>query len=596
VKFGDSAQMQPGDWVMAIGNPFGLAHTVSVGVVSATERPFPITDGRSQDVLQTDAAINPGNSGGPLLNMRGEVIGVNTAIYTDSRQAGNIGIGFAIPINTVRELLPQLRAGKVTRGVIGVQVLPVPADALASSVSRNGAARWWRGRQTALLTRRPGTNDVPEFNGKPVKSRDDLVSYVVSNRPGSTVPLVLRDKQERRSISQWTSQPRVGNDPRRRSGPRDGNLRSRPPRASGDLGPLTVDVRRRLRIRTTRSPVGGRAGQPAFRAGLQRGDVIRGQSPAVSTPSDVSRLLGQVADGSTAFLLLPQRPGDVRDGAEALKRRAEGRRQKAEGPRTPYFCLLPFAFCLPVFQCPSNAKSSCASTRRTRRANVCWRWARRRSAVAGCRKTPCSTRPTVSSRCAARRFACATRAAQPADLQPRPGAMKLRDEHETLRRRAGADDHLTPSARVCFPVKYAGVRARDVDSHRRDTRGRVREIEGSSTSADSSRAGLHASRLHYRLLSLFVRRHHERHGASPMTWCSRIRPRHDWPWPLAGPRAGGRPRHAPSPALGDQSQGGAAGGRASADHPDPVPVASGRHRPGRHQPAPSRRNHHAAGR
>ena len=88
VKFGDSSQMQPGDWVMAIGNPFGLAHTVSVGVISATERPFPITDGRSQDVLQTDAAINPGNSGGPLLNVRGEVVGINTAIYTDSRQAG----------------------------------------------------------------------------------------------------------------------------------------------------------------------------------------------------------------------------------------------------------------------------------------------------------------------------------------------------------------------------------------------------------------------------------------------------------------------------------------------------------------------------
>ncbi len=95
VKFGDSAQMAPGDWVMAIGNPFGLAHTVSVGVISATERPFPITDGRSQDVLQTDAAINPGNSGGPLLNVRGEVVGINTAIYTDSRNQGNIGIGFA---------------------------------------------------------------------------------------------------------------------------------------------------------------------------------------------------------------------------------------------------------------------------------------------------------------------------------------------------------------------------------------------------------------------------------------------------------------------------------------------------------------------
>jgi serine protease Do len=108
-RFGDSSQVQPGDWVMAIGNPFNLAHTVSVGVISAIERPFPTAEGRSQDVLQTDAAINPGNSGGPLLNLRGEVIGINSAIYGNDRSAGNIGIGFAIPINIVRDLLPQLR-------------------------------------------------------------------------------------------------------------------------------------------------------------------------------------------------------------------------------------------------------------------------------------------------------------------------------------------------------------------------------------------------------------------------------------------------------------------------------------------------------
>ena len=171
VKFGDSAQMQPGDWVMAIGNPFGLAHTVSVGVISATERPFPITDGRSQDVLQTDAAINPGNSGGPLLNVRGEVVGINTAIYTDSRQQGNIGIGFAIPINTVRELLPQLRSGKVTRGVIGVSVGTIPLDALeqlglkeragalVSSVTSGGPAAQGRrraGRRDRRVQRQAG--------------------------------------------------------------------------------------------------------------------------------------------------------------------------------------------------------------------------------------------------------------------------------------------------------------------------------------------------------------------------------------------------------------------------------------------------------
>ncbi len=131
VRFGDSSQMEPGDWVMAIGNPFNLSHTVSVGVISALKRPFPVATGRTMDMLQTDAAINPGNSGGPLLNVRGEVVGMNTAIYADARQSGNIGIGFAVPINTVRSLLPQLRGGgKITRGMIGVQVQPVPRDML----------------------------------------------------------------------------------------------------------------------------------------------------------------------------------------------------------------------------------------------------------------------------------------------------------------------------------------------------------------------------------------------------------------------------------------------------------------------------------
>ena len=118
--------MAPGDWVMAIGNPFSLGHTVTVGVISAIGRPFPAARGRSTDMLQTDAAINPGNSGGPLLNIRGEVVGMNTAIVSN-RQA-NVGVGFAVPINTVRDLLGELRTGKVTRGVIGVTIVDVARE------------------------------------------------------------------------------------------------------------------------------------------------------------------------------------------------------------------------------------------------------------------------------------------------------------------------------------------------------------------------------------------------------------------------------------------------------------------------------------
>src|SRR5262245_52940385 len=126
-KFGDSAQMAAGDWVMAIGNPFSQGWTVTIGVISATQRPF-TTDGRTNEMLQTDAAINPGTSGGPLLNLRGEVIGINTMIFTNGRAEGNIGLGFAVPINTVRELLPQLSQGKVVRGRIGLSMTAVPRD------------------------------------------------------------------------------------------------------------------------------------------------------------------------------------------------------------------------------------------------------------------------------------------------------------------------------------------------------------------------------------------------------------------------------------------------------------------------------------
>src|SRR5262249_9968843 len=123
---GDSRSLDPGDWVMAIGNPFQLGHTVTVGVISYKGRPFATTEGRFQNMLQTDASINPGNSGGPLLDMHGQVVGINTAILSGDQGGGNVGIGFAVPINTVKKLLPQWRERPVQRGELGVQVLTTP--------------------------------------------------------------------------------------------------------------------------------------------------------------------------------------------------------------------------------------------------------------------------------------------------------------------------------------------------------------------------------------------------------------------------------------------------------------------------------------
>jgi serine protease Do len=300
--------MQPGDWVMAIGNPFNLAHTVSVGVISASKRPFQVAEQRSVDVLQTDAAINPGNSGGPLVNLRGEVIGINSAIYTDSARAGNIGIGFAIPINTVRDLLPQLRVGKIVRGRIGVLVAPVPREALSdfglkerrgaliSVVTPNGPA--------AAAGVEPG-DVVLEYNGQRIADRDALIRLVQATKPGTVVPVrLLRNKQEK-TVSVKVEELNLeaeGNQTEKSQEEETGAGYGM------TLGTLTSDISRRLRL-----PAGTRGALvtdvdpagAAARAGMQEGDVIlQVNRQAVSSASDASRELQKVRSGGTAFLLV----------------------------------------------------------------------------------------------------------------------------------------------------------------------------------------------------------------------------------------------------------------------------------------------------
>jgi serine protease Do len=207
VKFGDSDQMQPGDFVVAIGNPFNYNHTVTVGVVSALGRPFPVAPQRTVNMLQTDAAINPGNSGGPLLNVRGEVVAINTAILSDRAQASNMGIGFAVPINLVRELVPQLRSGKVTRGMIGVSIQAIDAEAfedyglttrsgaLVSSVTANGPAA-----TAGLSTSSPSSTAS--------RSRTATSSSISSRGPVRARPCrcwCCATARRRRSTSPWAS-------------------------------------------------------------------------------------------------------------------------------------------------------------------------------------------------------------------------------------------------------------------------------------------------------------------------------------------------------------------------------------------------------
>jgi serine protease Do len=310
-KFGDSDQMQPGDWVMAIGNPFGLTHTVTVGVISALGRPVGGFTGREQDMLQTDAAINPGNSGGPLLNIRGEVVGMNTAIYTDQRSA-NIGIGFATPINTVRNLLPQLRTGRVTRGVIGVSVdrfpiekevaqamgLPNTQGALLRQITPGGPA--------AKAGFEPG-DVIVEFNGRPVKDSDALVDMVIATKPGTSVPVtVYRDKQ-RKTLNVTVDELDLEAEQGRTVTPQTDSE----PTSAGfgmEVQAITPDIARELELPP------GRAGvlvtdiernSPAANGGVQVNDVILeiNRTP-VTTVAQVSRALQSAEEGAPVFLLV----------------------------------------------------------------------------------------------------------------------------------------------------------------------------------------------------------------------------------------------------------------------------------------------------
>ncbi|MCU1384837.1 MAG: mucD 2 [Acidobacteria bacterium] len=313
-KFGDSSQVEAGDWVMAIGNPFGYEHTVTVGVISATSRAFRVTNGRSNDMLQTDAAINPGNSGGPLLNVRGEVIGMNTAIITNARSEGNIGIGFAVPSNTVRDLLPQLHTGKITRGRIGVSVLAVPregfedfglktrAGAIVAEVTPGGAA--------LKAGVEPG-DVIIQYNGRPVKNNDDLVKMVVATKPGTSVPVkVLRNKSEK-TVNVVVDELDLDaeQNQNRRGTPKDDQPSAPEQQGTGSFGltlePVTPQMARRLRLPSGRSgavvtevdPDGASAGA------LAQGDVLLSvNGKEVSNAVDAARELQKIPAGRLAQL------------------------------------------------------------------------------------------------------------------------------------------------------------------------------------------------------------------------------------------------------------------------------------------------------
>ena len=215
--FGDSSMLEVGEWVAAIGNPFGLNHTLTVGVVSAKDRTgLGIND--YEDFIQTDAAINPGNSGGPLVNLDGEVIGINSAIFT--RSGGYMGVGFAIPSNLVKTIAVQLiDSGEVIRGYLGIVIQPLTADlaqsfgleqtrgVLIAQISENSPAQQAGLKQGDIIT---------AFQNQPVTDVGDFRNRVSLTTPGSRAQLtVIRDGRRRNievSIGRLNEEQRVSQD------------------------------------------------------------------------------------------------------------------------------------------------------------------------------------------------------------------------------------------------------------------------------------------------------------------------------------------------------------------------------------------------
>jgi len=201
LPFGDSDRLQVGEPVMAIGNPFGLEQTVTTGIVSAKER-F-IGAGPYDDFIQTDASINPGNSGGPLIDARGALIGINSAIFSQS--GGSVGIGFAIPVNIAKDVLPQLHeSGRVTRGYLGVAVVPVSPE-----VSRSLGVANQRGVVVAeVVPRSPAAaagiregDLIVAFQNIPIQSPSELTRRVGGTPPGTKVDLRVAGAGGERTIS-----------------------------------------------------------------------------------------------------------------------------------------------------------------------------------------------------------------------------------------------------------------------------------------------------------------------------------------------------------------------------------------------------------
>jgi serine protease Do len=301
IPLGDSSQLQVGEPVMAIGNPFGLERTVTTGIVSATGRV--IGQGPYDDFIQTDASINPGNSGGPLINTRGQAVGINAAIFSQS--GGSVGIGFAIPVNQAKAVVTQLAAsGKVTRGWLGVTIQPLTPELAQGFNVKDGTGALVAGVQDKSPAARAGIKAgdvITQYDGRKVSTSADLPKLVAATAVGRQVPVTVvrggRPVTLDVTIAQMDEpdQPAVAQAEEEKS----------------PLG-LTVEtvtpsVARELKLSEPRGVVvrGVRSGSPAENAGIQAGDVITEVNhEAVADAAQMKRVLAKHPKGAPVVVMI----------------------------------------------------------------------------------------------------------------------------------------------------------------------------------------------------------------------------------------------------------------------------------------------------
>ncbi|MBE9536230.1 MAG: DegQ family serine endoprotease [Proteobacteria bacterium] len=300
VALGDSDALQVGEWVIAIGNPFGVGQTVTAGIVSAKGRE--IGAGPYDDFIQTDASINPGNSGGPLFNVKGEVVGINTAIFSPS--GGNVGIGFAIPVNMVKNMLAQLKnEGTITRGWLGVVIQPITkglAEAFGLD-SEDGAlvADVVDGSPADKAGIKKG-DVITHFDGKKISKMRDLPSVVASTPVGSKVRVgVVRGGKEKK-LSAKIEKLKEDEVSAEEAGSAEDLL-------GISVQEVTPELARRLDLEVTRGVLvtNIERGSAADEGGLRRGDIIMEiNTRRIDDMTGYRRAIKGIDKGDTALFLI----------------------------------------------------------------------------------------------------------------------------------------------------------------------------------------------------------------------------------------------------------------------------------------------------